>query len=72
MPTLLRYAQAAEYIGISERMLRIAVTERRITCVKPSGRMGPTYFRPADLDTFIERCIKQAEVGPAAERRRSR
>lgn len=65
---LLRYAEAAEYLGMSVRQLRTAVNKRRIDFIKPSGESGPTYFDRADLDRFITKCRQPALHGLAARR----
>jgi excisionase family DNA binding protein len=51
-PTLLDYAAAAEYLGLSEYTLRRYVSLRRIGFVKLG--LKAVRFRPDQLDRFIE------------------
>lgn len=48
---LLNIPQAAEYLGVGERMVRRLVEERRITFVKVGKYVR---FSPKALDRFIE------------------
>jgi excisionase family DNA binding protein len=49
---LLNYAEAAAYLGTSERHVRGLWQERRLTAVKVGRRVR---FAKADLDAFIDR-----------------
>lgn len=51
MRRYLRLADAAEYIGQSERFMRRLVFERRIRFYKPGKHIS---FAVADLDAFME------------------
>ena len=49
---LMDYAEAAAYLGTSERHVRGLWQERRLTAVKVGRRVR---FAKADLDAFIDR-----------------
>ena len=49
---LMNYAEAAAYLGTSERHIRSLWQERRLTAVKIGRRVR---FAKQDLDAFIER-----------------
>ena len=51
-PYLLRSADAAAYLGVSERQLKRWVAERRITYIQLSQRM--IRFRVSDLQAFVD------------------
>jgi len=51
-PALMDYAEAASYLGTTERHVRQLWQERRLTAVKVGRRVR---FAKADLDAFIDR-----------------
>ena len=52
---MLRYPEAAEFLGISPLTLRKKVSERRVPHLKPFGPHGPVLFDPADLRVFLDK-----------------
>lgn len=59
---LLDVAGAAEYLSVRESFVRRLVKERRITVVRPGGRL--VRFRQSDLDAFIADSTSEA-AGPS-------
>lgn len=54
-PAVLRDREAAQYLGISRSGIWRLLKADAIPCVRIGGR---TLFRRADLDTYIERCVR--------------
>lgn len=61
----LTVAQAATYLNVNERYVRLLVSERRIAYLK-LGRL--IRFRPQDLDAYLASCL----VPTPEPRRRTR
>lgn len=62
---LVNIADAAEYLGTSERHIRRLVDERRIPYVKLGGderSMAPLRFKLVDLDAWIDQHRVAAEA----------
>jgi excisionase family DNA binding protein len=55
--TRMNLAQAAEYLGTSERHVRRLVQERRVTYIKLGGRL---VFDSRDLDELLSRARREA------------
>jgi excisionase family DNA binding protein len=57
--------EAAEYLQITERLLRELVARREMPCVRVGGRL--LRFRKADLDAYIAARVIPARRGPLSE-----
>jgi excisionase family DNA binding protein len=57
--------EAAEIARCSPVTIRRAIAAKRLTAVKPNGRMGRTLIRPNDLDRYMQRGTQLA-IGEAA------
>jgi excisionase family DNA binding protein len=51
----LTVAQAAEYLGVSERTIKRWIWNGQLTPSKPGGDYGKCYLKPADLDDLMEK-----------------
>jgi excisionase family DNA binding protein len=51
----LTVAQAAEYLGVSERTIKRWVWNGQLKPSKPGGDYGKCYLKPADLDDLMEK-----------------
>jgi excisionase family DNA binding protein len=51
----LTVAQAAEYLGVSERTIKRWIWNGQLKPSKPGGDYGKCYLKPADLDDLMER-----------------
>ena len=47
--------EAAGLCRCSTVTIRRAIAAKRLTCVKPNGRMGRTLIRPTDLEAYVRR-----------------
>jgi excisionase family DNA binding protein len=56
----LKVAEAAELCRCSQDTIRRAISARRLTCVKPSGKFGRTLIRPRDLEAYMLRATRYA------------
>lgn len=52
--------ETAEIARCSPYTVRRAIAGRRLTCIKPNGRMGRTLIRPCDLDAWMQRGTQYA------------
>ena len=48
-------AQAAEYLGVSERTIKRWIWNGHLKPSKPGGDYGKCYLKPADLDDLTEK-----------------
>ena len=51
----LTVAQAAEYLGVSERTIKRSIWNGQLKPSKPGGDYGKCYLKPADLDDLMEK-----------------
>jgi excisionase family DNA binding protein len=51
----LTVAQAAEYLGVSERTIKRWIWNGQLKPSKPGGDYGKCYLKPADLDDLMEK-----------------
>lgn len=55
---LLKYGDAAEYLGVSVETVKKLVGKGRITVYRLGENGGSVRFKPGDLDAYIESCRK--------------
>ena len=65
---MLRYREAAEFLGISPLTLRRKVSERRLPFIKPFGPNGPVLFDPSDLHEFLRKNRVDPIISPDGKR----
>jgi excisionase family DNA binding protein len=63
--TYLTIEEAAEVMRCSTITLRRAIKAKRLTCVKPNGKMSRTIIQLSDLEAYIRRGTHYA-VGESA------
>jgi excisionase family DNA binding protein len=51
----LTVAQAAEYLGVSERTIERWIWNGQLKPSKPGGDYGKCHLKPADLDDLMEK-----------------
>jgi len=51
----LTVAQAAEYLGVSERTIKRWIWNGQLKPSKPGGDYGKCYLKPADPDDLMEK-----------------
>ena len=56
MERMLRYNDAAEFLGLSPLTLRKKVCQRAIPFIKPFGPNGPVLFDPKELNEWLDSC----------------
>jgi excisionase family DNA binding protein len=49
-----RYAEAADFLGITPGTLRRKVMYHAVPFARPFGKKGRVLFDPADLEAFVE------------------
>lgn len=65
-PRLLDVPGAADYLGVSVRVIRDLRHQRLLPCVKVGHRV---FFRPDDLDAYVAAQLEPAIRGPLASAR---
>jgi excisionase family DNA binding protein len=66
LPRLLSIEDAADYVGVPIRVLRGARERREVPVVRLGKRI---WFRPEDLDAWVESQVEPAMRGPLAPTR---